>query len=193
VKIDVRIIAATNHDLRKAVEENKFREDLFFRLNVIPIDLPPLRERAGDVPLLVRHFSLLHFKRTGQIPPAWTAEAIEAMERYPWPGNVRELANIVERLSIMQPGAEVTGARVRDVLRPTPSSSQRAIEPPAPAANNDTSLSDSLDNYERRLIDAAIDASRGNIAEAARRLRTDRPNLYRRMKRLGINPSENDN
>jgi two-component system nitrogen regulation response regulator NtrX len=197
VKIDVRIIAATNHDLRKAVEENKFREDLFFRLNVIPIDLPPLRERAGDVPLLVRHFSLLHFKRTGQIPPAWTPEAMEAMERYPWPGNVRELANIVERLSIMQPGAEVTGARVREVLRPTPSSLQRAIEAPAPAANNDASLSDSLDDYERRLIDAAIDASRGNIAEAARRLRTDRPNLYRRMRRLGIGSagsieSEND-
>jgi two-component system nitrogen regulation response regulator NtrX len=186
VKIDVRIIAATNHDLAKAVEESKFREDLFFRLNVIPIALPPLRERTGDVPLLVRHFSLLHFKRTGQIPPAWTPEAMEAMERYPWPGNVRELANIVERLSIMQPGAEVTGARVREVLRPTPSSTQRSVEPQAPAADNDTSLSDSLDDYERRLINGAIDASRGNIAEAARRLRTDRPNLYRRMRRLGI-------
>jgi two-component system nitrogen regulation response regulator NtrX len=186
VKIDVRIIAATNHDLTKAVGEGKFREDLFFRLNVIPLALPPLRERVGDVPLLVRHFSLLHFKRTGQIPPAWTSDAMDAMESYPWPGNVRELANIVERLSIMQPGAEVTGARVREVLRPTPSSSQRAVEASPPPVDSDTPLSDSLDEYERRLINAAIDASRGNIAEAARRLRTDRPNLYRRMRRLGI-------
>jgi len=186
VKIDVRIIAATNHDLTKAVGEGKFREDLFFRLNVIPLALPPLRERVGDVPLLVRHFSLLHFKRTGQIPPAWTSDAMDAMESYPWPGNVRELANIVERLSIMQPGAEVTGARVREVLRPAPSSSQRAVEASPPPVDSDTPLSDSLDEYERRLINAAIDASRGNIAEAARRLRTDRPNLYRRMRRLGI-------
>lgn len=193
VKIDVRIIAATNHDLAKAVEEGKFREDLFFRLNVIPLALPPLRERVGDVPLLVRHFSLLHFKRTGQIPPAWTSDAMDAMERYPWSGNVRELANIVERLSIMQPGAEVTGARVREVLRPTPSASQRAVEGPVPTANTEVSLSDSLDDYERRLINAAVDASRGNIAEAARRLRTDRPNLYRRMRRLGINQPENIN
>src|SRR6266542_1042739 len=119
IKVDVRIIAATNHDLARAVREGNFREDLFFRLNVIPLALPPLREREGDVPLLVRHFSLLHFKRTGQLPPAWTQEAIETMKRYPWPGNVRELANIVERLSIMQPGAEVTDARVREVLQPT--------------------------------------------------------------------------
>jgi two-component system nitrogen regulation response regulator NtrX len=115
------------------------------------------------------------------------------MERYPWPGNVRELANIVERLSIMQPGAEVTGARVREVLRPTPTSSQRAIDPPPPPAQVDVSLSDTLDDYERRLINDAIEASRGNIAEAARRLRTDRPNLYRRMRRLGINQSEEIN
>jgi two-component system nitrogen regulation response regulator NtrX len=184
VKIDVRIVAATNHDLARAVQEGKFREDLFFRLNVIPLALPPLRERAGDVPLLVRHFSLLHFKRTGQLPPAWTSDAMDTMEKYPWPGNVRELANIVERLSIMQPGAEVTGARVREVLRPV-SSPERPAEPISQPVV-DGSLSDSLDDYERRLINHAIDASRGNIAEAARRLKTDRPNLYRRMKRLGI-------
>jgi DNA-binding NtrC family response regulator len=184
VKIDVRIVAATNHDLARAVQEGKFREDLFFRLNVIPLALPPLRERAGDVPLLVRHFSLIHFKRTGQLPPAWTSDAMDTMEKYPWPGNVRELANIVERLSIMQPGAEVTGARVREVLRPV-SSPERPAEPISQPVV-DGSLSDSLDDYERRLINHAIDASRGNIAEAARRLKTDRPNLYRRMKRLGI-------
>lgn len=192
VQVDVRIIAATNHDLARAVQEGKFREDLFFRLNVIPLGLPPLREREGDVPLLVRHFSLLHFKRTGQLPPAWTPEALQEMQRYPWPGNVRELANIVERLSIMQPGADVTAARVLDVLRPAGSDRDTATSrawgepeatgtPPAGA-----SLATTLDDYERRLIVAATDAAKGNIAEAARRLQTDRPNLYRRMKRLGI-------
>ncbi len=188
IRVDVRIIAATNHDLARAVREGSFREDLFFRLNVIPLALPPLREREGDVPLLVRHFSLLHFKRTGQLPPAWTPEAIETMRRYPWPGNVRELANIVERLSIMQPGAEVTGARVREVLQPAVTSGTSAnLEVVAEEnAARDASLADALDDYERRMIQSAIDSARGNIAEAARRLQTDRPNLYRRMKRLGI-------
>jgi two-component system nitrogen regulation response regulator NtrX len=198
VRVDVRIIAATNHDLARAVNEGRFREDLFFRLNVIPLDLPPLRDREGDVPLLVRHFSLLHFKRTGQVPPAWTPEALEEMQRYPWPGNVRELANIVERLSIMQPGAEVTATRVRDVLQPATSASDAAVSrawgladastkaaPDAQAAAG-ASLSKILDDYEHEMIVSAIDAARGNIAEAARRLQTDRPNLYRRMKRLGI-------
>jgi len=188
IKVDVRIIAATNHDLARAVREGNFREDLFFRLNVIPLALPPVRERDGDVPLLVRHFSLLHFKRTGQLPPAWTPEAIEMMKRYQWPGNVRELANIVERLSIMQPGAEVTGARVREVLQPAATSGKGAnLEVAAnESAARDASLADALDDYERRIIQSAIDSAHGNIAEAARRLQTDRPNLYRRMKRLGI-------
>jgi len=155
---------------------------------VIPLALPPLREREGDVPLLVRHFSLLHFKRTGQLPPAWTPEAIETMRRYQWPGNVRELANIVERLSIMQPGAEVTGARVREVLQPAVTFGKAANLDVAAdhIETRDASLADALDDYERRMIQNAIESARGNIAEAARRLQTDRPNLYRRMKRLGI-------
>jgi two-component system nitrogen regulation response regulator NtrX len=113
---------------------------------------------------------------------------METMKRYPWPGNVRELANIVERLSIMQPGAEVTGARVREVLQPAatfgkaPSITVAADE----ITTRDASLGDALDDYERRMIQNAIDSAHGNIAEAARRLQTDRPNLYRRMKRLGI-------
>jgi two-component system, NtrC family, nitrogen regulation response regulator NtrX len=190
VRVDVRIIAATNHDLKRAVHDGQFREDLFFRLNVIPLALPPLREREDDVPLLVRHFSLLHFKRTGQLPPAWTPEALETMKRYPWPGNVRELANIVERLSIMQPGAEVTGARVREVLQPTTPADSSGIsrdwKEDTTTVQADTPLANALDDYERRIIQRAIASARGNIAEAARRLQTDRPNLYRRMKRLAI-------
>jgi two-component system nitrogen regulation response regulator NtrX len=106
---------------------------------------------------------------------------------------VRELANIVERLSIMQPGAEVTGARVREVLQPTVSTQAPEISPDWKAGPaQPSSLSIALDEYERRIIQRAISSARGNIAEAARRLQTDRPNLYRRMKRLGIGSAQSD-
>ncbi len=184
IRVDVRIIAATNHDLARAVKDGAFREDLFFRLNVIPIALPPLREREGDVRQLVHHFSLLYFKRTGQIPPVWTPQAMQVLERHPWPGNVRELANIVERISIVSPGAEITADYVRAVLNPSDSAPPILAEPVS--AEMTGGLSEVLDAHERRLIQDALDRSRGNVAEAARSLKTDRANLYRRMKRLGL-------
>jgi two-component system nitrogen regulation response regulator NtrX len=184
IRVDVRILAATNHDLTRAVKEGAFREDLFFRLNVIPIALPPLREREGDVRQLVHHFSLLYFKRTGQVPPVWTPQAMHVLERHSWPGNVRELANIVERISIVNPGGEITADYVRAVLSPAESSPVTLVEPPA--SELDGGLSEILDSHERRLIQRALEQSKGNVAEAARSLRTDRANLYRRMKRLGL-------
>ena len=184
IRVDVRIIAATNHDLARAVRDGAFREDLFFRLNVIPIALPPLRERDGDVRQLVRHFSLLYFKRTGQIPPVWTPQAMNVLEHHSWPGNVRELANIVERISIVSPGSEITAEYVRAVLNPADVVPPLAIE--SKPSDMTGGLSEILDAQERRLIQNALDQSKGNIAEAARTLKTDRPNLYRRMKRLGL-------
>jgi len=187
IRIDVRVIAATNKDLSRAVSEGRFREDLFFRLNVIPLNVPPLRERPSDIPLLVRHFSALHHVRTGQSPPRWTTEAIGTLARHRWPGNVRELANIVERLSILHAGLEVTEEAVRGVL---PVERTAATAPlPDPAAL-DHSLTDTLDEYERMLIARALSMAGGNVAEAARKLKTDRPNLYRRMRRLGIGNAE---
>jgi len=185
IRVDVRIIAATNQDLARAVRDGSFREDLFFRLNVIPIALPALRERVGDVPELVRHFSLIHFRRTGQIPPTWTPGALEVVEQHPWPGNVRELANIVERIAIMRPGTDITAADIRGILHPDNVNSPPPGIPEsllAPAGG----LGELLDDYERSTISRALSAAGGNIAEAARRLQTDRPNLYRRMKRLGL-------
>jgi two-component system nitrogen regulation response regulator NtrX len=187
IKVDVRIIAATNKDLARAVTEGKFREDLFFRLNVIPLNVPPLRERPSDIPLLVRHFSALHHVRTGQIPPRWTPEAIAAFSRYRWPGNVRELANIVERLSILHAGSDVTEDAVRAVLPVERAANAAPL--PDPAAL-DHSLTETLDEYERMLIARALSMAGGNVAEAARKLKTDRPNLYRRMRRLGIGTAE---
>jgi two-component system nitrogen regulation response regulator NtrX len=187
IRVDVRIIAATNKDLQRAVQEGKFREDLYFRLNVIPLAVPPLRERPSDISLLVRHFSAMHHVRTGQPMPRWTPDAIAAFGRYRWPGNIRELANIVERLSILHAGLEVTEDAVRAVL---PVERAPATAPlPDPAAL-DRSLTDTLDEYERMLIARALSMAGGNVAEAARRLKTDRPNLYRRMRRLGLGPAE---
>jgi two-component system nitrogen regulation response regulator NtrX len=189
VRVDVRIVAATNKDLARGVIDGAFREDLLFRLNVIPIPLPPLRDRPGDIPLLVRHFAALHRLRTGQAVPDWTEEAINALSRHRWPGNVRELANIVERLAILHAGRRVTEADVAAVLplerAPRMSTPPTALPLPDPA-ELESSLSDTLDDYERTLISRALSMANGNVAEAARRLRTDRPNLYRRMRRLGI-------
>jgi two-component system nitrogen regulation response regulator NtrX len=200
IRTDVRILAATNHDLQRAVRGGTFREDLYFRLNVIPLAIPPLRERSEDIVELVAHFSEQFLQRTGQAKPRWRSDALQLMEDYPWPGNVRELANIIERLAIMHPGAEITGQYVEDVLivdrddegDTTPITPTRAMERAgergsAPSAAGPTSLADKLDSFERTVIARALAEAGGNIADAARQLQTDRPNLYRRMKRLGLN------
>jgi two-component system nitrogen regulation response regulator NtrX len=187
IPVDTRVIAATNKDLQRASREGAFREDLYFRLNVIPIALPALRERASDIPLLVRHFSALTRVRTGRVLPEWGEDAMALMQGYRWPGNVRELANIVERLIILHPGQRIVAGDVRRVIAvaDTPEF-VRAV----PRSDDlfDAPLSTLLDDYERLLITRALAAAGGNVAEAARRLQTDRPNLYRRMKRLEIAP-----
>ncbi len=186
IRVDARILSATNKDLERAVASGAFREDLFFRLNVIPLAIPALRERPDDVPALVRHFSALHRTRTGQPAPLWSEEAVQLLARYRWPGNVRELGNIVERLAILHAGHEVSAAHVREVL-PIDRDGAAGPSPALPdAVGLDHSLADTLDEYERTLIVRALSVAGGNIAEAARRLQTDRPNLYRRMRRLGI-------
>ncbi len=187
IRVDVRILAATNKDLTRAVREGEFREDLLFRLNVIPIDLAPLRERPGDIPLLVQHFAERHRTRAGQACTAWPPAVLRVFEGYAWPGNVRELANIVERLSILHPGTTVSVEQLRRLLpdsSSTPASPVRTI--PDPGWESSMGLSEALDEYERALITHALAAANDNVADAARRLRTDRPNLYRRMRRLGL-------
>ena len=181
VNVDVRIISATNQDLARGVSEGVFREDLYFRLNVIPLTLPPLRERQGDAVELARYFTELHHTRTGHPRVRWTPEALSAIAEYPWPGNVRELANIVERIGILYPGEEITRGHLTAVL---PHAGDGGT--PGAAAASDLPLAEALDEHEKRLILRALDEAKWNVADAARRLRTDRPNLYRRMKRLGI-------
>ena len=184
IKVDVRILSASNRDLRGEVAAGRFREDLFFRLHVIPLHLPPLRERREDIPLLVQHFLDRNRRRTALRPPRLSAAALESLTRYAWPGNIRELANILERLSILHAGADVGAGEIRALLPGGDFS-----EPGAASAyrdDDDRSLADRLDDYERDLLSGALDSADGSVAEAARRLRTDRANLYRRMRRLGI-------
>lgn len=187
IPIDVRIVSATNKDLPRATREGTFREDLLFRLNVIPLELPPLRERPDDIPLLVRHFAAMHRLKTGRPSPLWSDAAMSLLARHRWPGNVRELANIIERLAILHPGAPVGPTEVRQVL----AIDDAGAMPPTSAllpdpTGLDAPLSEMLDDYERILIARALSVAQGNVAEAARRLQTDRPNLYRRMRRLGL-------
>ena len=174
-RVDVRIVAATNRRLEDAVADGEFREDLVFRLNVFPIRLPPLRERLDDLPILVAHIAERLRPRQA---PAFTTSALEALAGYSWPGNVRELANLVERLIILC-GPTVDGEAVRQVLRGGP-------PPPSASAALGRPLSEALDGYERGLIAAALSQAHGSVAEAARLLQTDRANLYRRMRRLGL-------
>ena len=191
IKTDVRIVSATNHDLLASVKSGSFREDLFFRLNVIPLALPPLRERPTDIIPLVHHFSEQFFKRTGRPRPVWRDDALAMLREYPWPGNVRELANVVERIAIMHPGTEISSRELNEVL-PAEGALPHAVSAAKSADDHPPEgkpLVDAIDGYERNVIRRALADAKGNVAEAARRLQTDRPNLYRRMRRLGIDAS----
>jgi two-component system, NtrC family, nitrogen regulation response regulator NtrX len=189
IEVDVRVVAATNKDLRARVAEGVFRQDLLFRLEVVPVRLPPLRERMEDLPLLVAHAIQRLRSRHGLPPPHITRTGIEALERYPWPGNVRELLNVMERLAILSPGTQVGREEVGSLL-PSP----RLLQGTAPSyqEGDPRSLKERLDDYERALLQGALEGAKGNVAEAGRRLRTDRANLYRRMRRLGLRSPEDE-
>ena len=186
VTVDVRVIAATNKDLAKASLHGQFREDLLFRLNVLPIHIPPLRERPDDIPPLVQHFAARQATRLGR-SVRFDAGAVQLLASYPWPGNVRELANLMERLAILAGGDVVTGD---DVARVVPGDGAPLSTAPSEGWS-DVALAEALDGFERTLIARALSAARGNVAEAARKLATDRANLYRRMRRLGLEPPRN--
>ncbi len=173
-KVDVRIVAATNRPIREEIAAGRFREDLFFRLNVIPIQLAPLRERREDIMPLARHFLARQTAETGR-KLALTAEAEEAILAHRWPGNVRELENAIERGAVLARGDSIAP---EDLLLEQSGAT-------SPAAMTGT-LQESIDKVVAARLDAAIEAARGNRAEAARNLGIDRATLWRLMKRLGI-------
>jgi two-component system, NtrC family, nitrogen regulation response regulator NtrX len=176
MRVDVRVIAATNKRLEIEIERGLFRADLLYRLNVIPFELPPLRERAEDIPLLVEHFNKKFSLAYGREPKRFDGAAIEALRAYSWPGNVRELRNTVERVCIMHEKALVG---VSD-LPPLGGS-----EPPA-APTRFSSFKDASEAHQRDFIRAKLAEAEGNVTRAAELMGLDRSHLYRRMRALGI-------
>jgi DNA-binding NtrC family response regulator len=180
IRVDVRVVAATNHDLPAAVAAGRFREDLYFRLAVIPLHVPALRERMDDLPQLVDHFLDTLARETGRRAPAFTTAALQALARHEFPGNVRELRNLVERLVIMNPGVRIGAEHVSVALpRPVPAAAGAVASGPAP-------LADAVREFERRHIDEALAAEGGNMTRAAARLGLERSHLYKKLRQLGM-------
>ncbi len=178
VTVDVRVIAATNQDLTIAVDSGRFRADLYHRLHVVPIQLPPLRDRLEDLAPLAEHFALTFEKRHGRRIQL-TAAALEAMAVYSWPGNVRELRNIVERLVILGEAGPVDAGTMHPLL-PEP----RSTDPAGSAAVTD--FREAVRRFEHRHITRVLAATNGVVAEAARQLGLERSYLYKKMRDLGI-------
>ncbi|MCR9144530.1 MAG: sigma-54 dependent transcriptional regulator [bacterium] len=185
IEVDVRIIAATNISPQEAIEDGRFREDLYYRLNVIPITIPPLRERRKDIPLILDHF-LSAFAAENQMEiKKFTPGALEALVDYPWPGNVRELKNVVERLSIMTAEAEIDEEVVARHL-----SDSRNLPSQAENVKLTGDLRKARENFERSYIIEALRKHEKNVSRAARFLGIERTNLHRKMKSLGIEHDE---
>jgi two-component system nitrogen regulation response regulator NtrX len=184
IKVDARVLAATNKDLQVEIRAGRFREDLYFRLNVIPISVPPLRQRPQDIALLANHFMAEFAREYGRRVKTFDTGAVSVLERYAWPGNVRELRNVIERLVIMVPGDVITAA---DVGFLDPKSLRPAAVPEPPTER--LTLHEARDRFERDLILRTLDEQQGNMSRTAEVLGVERSNLYRRMKTFGIAPS----
>ena len=180
IKVDVRVIAATNKDLEGEIEKGTFREDLYFRLSVIPITVPPLRERREDIPLLIRHFAELFSREHNRRPHRFTPAALEFMQKARWKGNVRELKNTVERLLIMTPGDSVDVDDLRDVVR---------LEPKAQGPDNEKNpgtLREFKESAERAFLVGKLRENGWNISKTAEVIGTPRSNLYKKLEQYGI-------
>jgi Nif-specific regulatory protein len=184
IPIDTRVIAATNQNLLQLVSEKQFREDLFFRLNVVSLELPPLRERGDDVLLLAEHFLDEFCARVGRQPPRFTAAARKRMLGHDWPGNVRELRNLMERIAYLSNDTKVDVEELAFIL--FPHDEESAFLP------SDLSLSDATREFQIQYIRKQIERARGNITDAANRLGLHRANLYRKMRQLGLQHQESN-
>ncbi|HVK76591.1 MAG TPA: sigma-54 dependent transcriptional regulator [Kofleriaceae bacterium] len=198
IKVDVRMVSATNRNLEKMIEEGEFREDLYYRLNVFPINLPPLRDRLDDIPVLAQHFVGKFSRSMGSRPVGLADAALAKLREYPWPGNVRELENIIERAMILARGGELQAQHLdfgrRAANQPSGGYPVVAPEPAAPVAvaaaaspaDDGRSLAERLLDSERKEIIAAVEKSKGNIASASRMLGINRSTLYYRLRKHGL-------
>lgn len=185
VEVDVRVIASTTKDLTTEINEGNFREDLFYRLNVVPIDVPALIERRDDIPLLATHFMQGAANASGQVPRIFADDAIVALQTYGWPGNVRELRNVVERLLIMAPGDSsqaITGA----MLPPEITGSAPSVDVERNAEIMSLPLRDAREMFEREYLLAQVERFGGNISHTAQFVGMERSALHRKLKSLGV-------
>jgi two-component system response regulator AtoC len=208
LRVDIRLIAATNRDLKKAIADGLFREDLYWRLNVVPIELPPLRERGEDVPLLVEEFRKKLNRRLHRNIESVAPEAMAVLQRYPWPGNIRELENIIERTLLFCEGSVVGVEDLPPDLRAKVASdvaegrggagdlAARLKETALESTTGSGSMKDivrmATAELERDLITRALEETQGNVTHAARRLKISRKSLQIKMKELGLRDSRDD-
>jgi two-component system nitrogen regulation response regulator NtrX len=186
LKVDVRVLASTNKNLEREIELGNFREDLYYRLNVLPFEIPPLRERREDIPLLTAYFLDEFAQKYGRKPPALTRKALDILESYPWPGNVRELRNIMERIIIMTHQSRID---IYDL--PEPILNRTLLAPAEQEA--DPSLQGARERFEKEFILQKLVEHKGNVSRAAQALRIERSNLYRKIRQLGIPYSGREN
>jgi two-component system response regulator AtoC len=193
IRVDVRLVAATNSDLKREIAAGAFREDLYYRLNVVPIRLPSLRERATDIPLLVKHFIDKFNARLKKSVTGVLDDTQAHLVSYPWPGNIRELENVIERAVLFSDGSELKvldlPSEVRDASTPEPSAAQPASEASVSAATVDglkEQVKAAMSRLERELIVKALDQTNSNVTHAARLLKISRKGLQLKMKELGL-------
>lgn len=184
IHTDVRVIAATNQKLAELVRAKRFREDLYFRLNVVSIELPPLRERGDDVMRLAEHFLQQFCKRAGRRVPKFSAAARKRLENHAWPGNVRELRNLMERLAYLSSGERIEADELAFILSPAATG--------ASLFTAGRELNEATQEFQRKYIEQAIEQARGNVSQAAVSLGVHRSNLYRKMRQLGMETEGED-
>ena len=189
LQVDVRIIAATNKDLEKTIENGAFRQDLYYRLNVVPIAVPSLRERIDDLFLLVKHFVEQFYRETVRPPKIIDPSAIRVLQSYNWPGNIRELKNIVERLLIMVDRDVIRADDATNVLPISHGSSHPNTDTIRPRENRyqtDTSLAAMVDEAEANFILEGLEANDWNIKRTAEQLKIERSNFYKKLTKYNI-------
>lgn len=179
ISVDVRVIAATNIDIRKAIEDGKFRDDLYYRLNVIPVHVARLTERVDDIEILVNYFLDMYTREHGTGEKVITTDGLSLLKRYAWPGNVRELRNIIERVTIMVPTDEISADDLEKYLRPDDPLRQSDFVP-------SSSLKDAREAWERDYIMNALKRNSWNVSVTARELDIERTNLHRKIRQYGI-------
>ena len=189
MKVDVRVLAASNKDLEKEIEKGRFREDLYYRLNVVPIIVPTLRERREDIPALVRHFMKVHADEQGLRIKEVSPEAMEVLQQYEWPGNIRELRNLTERLMIMVPGSVIEASQATMSLQGRTSHSATASSGQAASplfAKTYDSLRDARNAFEKEYIARKLREHHWNISRTAEDLKIERSHLHRKIKLLDV-------